>query len=147
MFCASNGHIDMVEQLVHIGATVSAKNHVGWTALMFAACNGHKHVVSALVAAGAAADVDIQNTVLVAAGLKLCICLCVLECDERGSDARLAGVVDRTDVRCGPRPRRCCRVTDGSGALRAQSSEQGTCARADPVCFCFRDCECVYDVV
>ncbi len=56
---AELGEIDKVKELLGQGVPVDAKDHDGWTALMKATYEGHRHIVEELIARGA--DVNTQE--------------------------------------------------------------------------------------
>lgn len=56
MAAAHAGALDSVEQLIHAGASLYARDCTGASPLHCAAWNGHAHVVQRLLAAGARAD-------------------------------------------------------------------------------------------
>lgn len=55
---AYNGHLEMVELLIHLRCVVNASDKKDRRALHFAAYNGYDEIVKVLIAAGA--DVDVK---------------------------------------------------------------------------------------
>ena len=61
MLASQNGHVEVVDKLLHHGATVDLQNKNGWSSLMVASQDGHVEVVDKLLHHGA--TVDLQNKV------------------------------------------------------------------------------------